>query len=102
MYLRSHAHSDLMEFLGEFGLVGFTLISLSFLFSCANKNFFSFKNFLLCYLLIFILIFDFSFHIPIIQLLFVLLLSISYKRSNNLNINRLMYSYPFEFDFIPS
>ena len=82
----THAHSDIMEFLGEFGLVGFTLITLSFLFSCANKNYFSFKNFLLCYLLIFILIFDFSFHIPIIQLLFVLLLSISYERSNKLEI----------------
>ena len=82
----THAHSDIMEFLGEFGLVGFTLITLSFLFSCANKNFFLFKNFLLCYLLIFILIFDFSFHIPIIQLLFILLLSISYERSNNLEI----------------
>ena len=82
----THVHSDIMEFLGEFGLVGFTLITLSFLFSCANKNYFSFKNFLLCYLLIFILIFDFSFHIPIIQLLFVLLLSISFERSNKLEI----------------
>ena len=82
----THAHSDITEFLGEFGLVGFTLITLSFLFSCANKKCFSFKDFLLCYLLIFILIFDFSFHIPIIQLLFVLLLSISYERSNKLEI----------------
>jgi O-antigen ligase len=82
----THAHSDIMEFLGEFGLVGFTLITLSFLFSCANKKCFSFKDFLLCYLLIFILIFDFSFHIPIIQLLFVLLLSICYERSNKLEI----------------
>jgi len=82
----THAHSDIMEFLGEFGLVGFTSITLSFLFSCANKNFFLFKNFLLCYLLIFILIFDFSFHIPIIQLLFFLLLSISYEQSNKLEI----------------
>jgi ABC-type multidrug transport system fused ATPase/permease subunit len=82
----THAHSDIMEFLGEFGLVGFTLITLSFLFSCANKKCFSFKDFLLCYLLILILIFDFSFHIPIIQLLFVLLLSICYERSNKLEI----------------
>jgi len=80
----SHAHSDFMEFLGEFGLVGSILISLSLLLLCTNKNFFSFKNFLLCYLLIFILIFDFSFHIPIIQFLFILLLSISFERSNNL------------------
>ena len=79
----SHAHSDFLEFIGEFGLIGSTLISLSLLFTCANKDFLSFKNFLLCYLLIFILIFDFSFHIPIIQFLFILLLSVSYKQSNN-------------------
>jgi len=82
-HFASHAHSDFFEFIGEFGLIGSTLISLSLLFSCANKDFLSFKNFLLCYLLIFIIIFDFSFHIPIIQLLFILLLSVSYKRSNN-------------------
>ena len=79
----SHAHSDFLEFIGEFGLIGSTLISLSLLFTCANKDFLSFKNFLLCYLLIFILIFDFSFHIPIIQFLFILLLSVNYKQSNN-------------------
>ena len=79
----SHAHSDLIEFMGEFGIVGSILISLSILSSCLNRNFLSFKNFMLGYLLIFILIFDFSFHIPIIQLLFILLLSINYKRSNN-------------------
>ena len=82
----SHAHSDLIEFIGEFGLIGSILISLSLLLPSINKNFLSFKNFLLSYLLIFILIFDFSFHIPIIQLLFVLLLSISYERSNKLEI----------------
>jgi hypothetical protein len=79
----SYAHSDLIEFIGEFGLIGSTFISLSLLLSCANKSFFLFKNLLLCYLLVFILIFDFSFHIPIIQLLFILLLSISYKKNNN-------------------
>ena len=79
----SHVHSSIIEFIGEFGLFGSTFISLSLLLTCANKKFFSFKNFLLCYLLIFILIFDFSFHIPIIQFLFILLLSVSYKRSDN-------------------
>ena len=79
----SHAHSSIIEFIGEFGLIGSTFISLSLLFTCANKDFLSFKNFLLCYLLIFILIFDFSFHIPIIQFLFILLLSLSYKQSDN-------------------
>ena len=80
----SHAHSDLIEFIGEFGLIGFTLVLLSLLFLFTKKKFFSFKNFLLCYLLIFILIFDFSLHIPVIQLLFVLLISVSNERSNNL------------------
>ena len=79
----SHVHSSIIEFIGEFGLIGSTFISLSLIFLCANKDFLSFKNFLLCYLLIFILIFDFSFHIPIIQFLFILLLSVSYKRSDN-------------------
>ena len=83
----SHAHSDLLEFIGEFGLIGSILVLSSFIFLLFNKKFFSFKNFLLCYLLIFILIFDFSLHIPLIQLLFVLLLSINYDRSNNFEYN---------------
>ena len=80
----SHAHSDLIEFLGEFGLIGFTLILLSLFFFLCKKKFFSFKNFLLFYLLIFILIFDFSLHIPIIQLLFVLMLSVNHKKRETL------------------
>ena len=83
IYHASHVHADLIEFIGEFGLIGFTLILLCLLFSCIKKNFFSFKNFLLLYLLLFILIFDFSLHIPIIQLLFVLLISINFKKSEN-------------------
>ena len=79
----THAHSDFIEFLGEFGLVGSIFVFLSFTLSCFNKNFLAFKNLLLCYLLIFILFFDFSFHIPIIQLLFILLISITYERVDN-------------------
>ena len=79
----SHAHSDFIEFLGEFGIIGFILITLSLLFALFKKSFLLFKDFLLCYLLIFILIFDFSFHIPIIQLLFILLLSTSDEQSRS-------------------
>ena len=79
----ANAHSDLAEFIGEFGLIGFTLIASCLFFLCANKRFLSFKNFILCYLLAFILFFDFSFHIPIIQFLFFLLLSINYEQNNN-------------------
>ena len=78
-----HAHSDLIQFIGEFGLIGFTLVLLSLVIACTRKKFFTFKNFLLCYVLFFIIIFDFSLHIPIIQFLFVLLLSINYERSDN-------------------
>ena len=78
-----NAHSDLIEFIGEFGLIGFTLIFLSLLFSLTSIKFLTFKNFILCYLLVFLLIFDFSLHIPIIQFLFVLLLSIDHERSDN-------------------
>ena len=92
MKVHEKAHSDFFEFIGEFGLIGSTFISLCLIFLCANKNFLSFKNFLLCYLLIFILIFDFSFHIPIIQFLFILLLSVSYKRSDN-------FEYRFTFNW---
>ena len=79
-----HAHADLMEFFGEFGLIGSTLIILSIVFSYNKKHFFTLKNFLLLYLLSFILIFDFSFHYPLMQFIFILLLSVNYKKNNNI------------------
>ena len=79
----SHAHSDLFEFIGEFGIFGSILICLCVLFFHIKNKLFSFKNFVLYYLLIIILIFDFSFHIPIIQFMFLLLLSINYTKSSN-------------------
>ena len=82
-YYASHAHSDLIEFIGEFGLIGFTLILISLLYSIFKKKFFSFKNFVIFYLITFIMIFDFSLHIPVIQVLFILLLGSNYKRNNN-------------------
>ncbi len=67
----NHAHSDLLQFIGEFGLVGLFL----FLFAI-SKFFFNYLNFnlkslVLLFYLIIILIFDFSLHIPFIQFLFV-------------------------------
>ena len=81
-YYAVHAHADLIEFLGEFGLIGSALIISSIVFIYIKKNFFSLKNFLLLYLLFFILIFDFSLHYPLIQFLFIILLSIDYKKNN--------------------
>ena len=77
-----HAHSDLIEFFGEFGLIGTILIISSAIFFYNKKYFFTLKNFLLFYLLLFILFFDFSFHYPLIQFIFIILLSINYKKNN--------------------
>ena len=67
----NHAHGDLVEFVGEFGLVGSFLILVVILIFFLKKEFISFVNILLTSYLIIILFFDFSFHIPLIQLLFI-------------------------------
>ena len=67
----NHAHSDLIEFVGEVGLLGFILFFMSirvFLKKTINYNF---KNLLLIFCMLIILVFDFSLHIPFIQFLFV-------------------------------
>ena len=67
----NHSHADIFEFLGEFGLIGFSLLFLSVSkFFFAKKNY-SFLNILILSFLIIILSFDFSLHIPIIQILFI-------------------------------
>ena len=83
----AHAHSDIIEFIGEFGIIGSFFILLSIFFLFIKNNIFCFKNFLLFYLLLFMLIFDFSFHIPIIQFILIILMSINYEKHNNFNIN---------------
>ena len=82
-----HAHSDLIEFMGEFGLIGSILLVLSILFIFIKNKFLILK--ILYYFTYYFLslTFDFSFHIPLIQLLFILLLSINYKRNSMLSIN---------------
>jgi len=83
----THAHSDIIEFIGEFGIIGSFFILLSIFFLFIKNNIFCFKNFLLFYLLLFMLIFDFSFHIPIIQFILIILMGINYEKHNNFNIN---------------
>ena len=81
----SHAHSDLIEFIGEYGVIGSLLIFLSILFTCIKNNiFFILKNIFFFYFLFLILIFDFSLHIPIIQFLLIILFSIKYKKYENI------------------
>jgi hypothetical protein len=74
----NHAHSDLFQFIGEFGLFGFALFVLS-IFSFFIKTSYDLKNNLILFYLIIILFFDFSLHIPFIQFLFVIFLTFNQK-----------------------
>ena len=75
----NHAHSDLAEFLGEFGLIGIVFIFLSFVKFFLDRNNYSLINIIvICYAII-ILLFDFSMHVPIIQILSIIFLLLNKK-----------------------
>ena len=76
----NHAHSDLVEFIGEFGLFGSSLLLLSILNFFINKNSYSFINMIILFYLIILLFFDFSLHSPIIQFLFVIFFILNQKK----------------------
>jgi hypothetical protein len=76
-YYANHAHSDIIEFFGEFGLIGMTLLISSILKLSYSRKFYSFNNYLLLSCLIIILMFDFTLHIPIIQFLFIICFSLN-------------------------
>lgn len=67
----NHAHSDLFQFIGEFGLIGLSLFLLSILKFFIKYLSLNLKYCILLFYLIIILFFDFSLHIPFIQFLFV-------------------------------
>jgi len=77
----NHAHSDLIEFIGEFGIIGVSLFILSFLKFFTLKKSYNLINLILFSFLFVILLFDFSLHIPIIQILFVIFFSITSNRT---------------------
>ena len=79
-FYANHAHSDIIEFIGEFGIFGFVLLIISiskFLFNLKINNLI---NIILIVFSLVILVFDFSLHIPLIQLLFICF----YSLNNNL------------------
>ena len=81
----NHAHSDLVEFIGEFGLVG-SLIFFSSIFKFfINRKSYNYKNLVLISYLIVILTFDFALHIPIIQFFFLFFFILNNKNSIQLN-----------------
>lgn len=75
----NHAHADIFEFFGEFGLIGSLILISSLLKFYFVKQSYSFVNILSLSLLTVILLFDFSFHIPIIQILFVMFFILNKK-----------------------
>ena len=75
----NHAHADIIEFFGEFGLIGFLLLLSSFFKFYLDKQSYSFVNILLIFYLIIILIFDFTLHIPVVQILFVIFFILNKK-----------------------
>ena len=79
----NHVHSDIIEFLGEFGIFGFTFFILSFSAIFFRKSNYSFKFNLLLTIGTLIILFDFSLHIPLIQILFVILITFSLNIKKN-------------------
>ncbi len=75
----NHAHSDFVEFIGEFGLVGLSLLTISILRLIFNNTKYNFINLIILSYLITLLIFDFSLHIPIIQICFIIFFLINKK-----------------------
>ena len=83
-FYANHAHSDIIEFFGEFGLIGIILIISSFLSFFLKKRVFNLNYFVLYILSLTILTFDFSLHVPLIQLLFIIYF-VSAKKITQLN-----------------
>ncbi len=78
----NHAHSDLSEFFGEFGLIGTIILVGSILSIFVNKNSYSLINVIIISYMIILLFFDFSLHIPLIQILLITFLTLNKKKIN--------------------
>jgi len=78
-FYANHAHSDIIEFIGEFGIFGFVLLIISILKFLFNLKIYNLINITLIVFSLAILAFDFSLHIPLIQLLFVCFYSLNYN-----------------------
>jgi O-antigen ligase len=76
----NHAHSDIIEFIGEFGLIGSILIVSSCMIFFIKKKSYSFINLIIISYVMIILFFDFSMHIPLIQIMIIIFLTLNKKR----------------------
>ena len=73
----NHAHSDIIEFIGEFGFIGFALLIISLSNFMFKKTTYHFTNLIIFSFLIILLVFDFSLHIPLIQIFFIIFLTLN-------------------------
>ncbi len=71
-FYANHVHSDVVEYIGEFGLIGFTILIISVIKFFINKLNYNFINLILFSYLVILLLFDFSLHIPLIQISFII------------------------------
>ena len=76
-FYANHSHSDIIEFIGEFGFIGLTLLIASLIKFFLNKESYTFINLILMSYLIIILSFDFALHIPLIQISFIIFFTIN-------------------------
>ena len=75
----NHAHSDLVEFLGEFGLIGMLFFLFSIVKFILNKKNYNLVGYIVLSYLVIIILFDFSLHIPFIQILFLIFFILNKK-----------------------
>ena len=75
----NHAHSDIIEFIGEFGFIGFALLVISLSNFIFKKTTYHFTNLIIFSFLIILLVFDFSLHTPLIQIFFIIFLTLNKK-----------------------
>ena len=73
----NHAHSDIIEFIGEFGFIGFVLLVISLSNFIFKKTTYHFINLIIFSFLTILLVFDCSLHIPLIQIFFIIFLTIN-------------------------
>lgn len=74
----NHAHSSIIEFLGEFGIIGFLILNLSIFQIFLKKKNYNFNFVLFLILALIILLFDFSLHVPLNQILFLTLFYLNF------------------------
>ena len=79
----NHAHSDLFEFIGEFGVLGFIFFILSFFKIFLLRKNYNIKFIILLIIGLIIILFDFSLHIPLVQILFTILIMLSLTKQKN-------------------